>query len=278
MCEQMFLNLHNSREPRILEGIPARRIVDETADSVINFPYPIWDEKDRHSLNCLILNHYYMREIGLETVAFWKHMLYNKLNERMPYYIKLWNAEKEMGNIFATVSLEDIMHRNGTDDFIDTSHADEDGSSENGMTGTDNTDGNTTENSDSRQTGNSNTNDILRNSMTPQNGLTSVIQGNYLTEANVNDSVTTTEGSLESAATGESSSDFTTRRDNEGSFHTDRDSRLQHDRDYTENRTNTREGFNGVKPEILLKYQASLINIVERIIMDCAPLFMGILG
>ena len=86
------------------------------------------------------------------------------------------------------------------------------------------------------------------------------------------------EGSLESAATGESSSDFTTRRDNEGSFHTDRDSRLQHDRDYTENRTNTREGFNGVKPEILLKYQASLINIVERIIMDCAPLFMGILG
>lgn len=48
--------------------------------------YPIFDENYRSVLNQYILNHFWMREIGFETVGEFDLYLGNTLNEIMPYY------------------------------------------------------------------------------------------------------------------------------------------------------------------------------------------------
>lgn len=54
--------------------------------------YPIFDESYRASLNNKIIEHFYFREIGLETAALFKRFLNRKLNEIMPYYNQLYKS------------------------------------------------------------------------------------------------------------------------------------------------------------------------------------------
>ncbi len=54
--------------------------------------YPIFDESYRAILNRKILEHYWFREIGLETADRFKWFLNVKLNEIMPYYNKLYET------------------------------------------------------------------------------------------------------------------------------------------------------------------------------------------
>lgn len=54
--------------------------------------YPIFDESYRNSLNNKIIEHFYFREIGLETAALFKRFLNRKLNEIMPYYNQLYKS------------------------------------------------------------------------------------------------------------------------------------------------------------------------------------------
>lgn len=58
--------------------------------------YPIFDENYRTTLNEKILNHYYENEIGLETAPLFRFYLNNKLNEIMPKYNVLYNAQKHL--------------------------------------------------------------------------------------------------------------------------------------------------------------------------------------
>ena len=67
-------------------------IVNQTADALIG-SYPIFDESYRHALNCKIIKHYYLREIGQETAGVWKFFLNRKMNEIMPYYNQLYKSE-----------------------------------------------------------------------------------------------------------------------------------------------------------------------------------------
>lgn len=58
--------------------------------------YPIFDENYRTTLNEKILNHYYENEIGFETAPLFRFYLNNKLNEIMPKYNVLYNAQKKL--------------------------------------------------------------------------------------------------------------------------------------------------------------------------------------
>lgn len=68
-------------------------ILTKSAPLVFNFDFPIFDEQYRLTLERKILKHYYMREIGAETVGLWKLWLNTRLNEIMPYYNKLYESE-----------------------------------------------------------------------------------------------------------------------------------------------------------------------------------------
>lgn len=54
--------------------------------------FPIYDESYRYTLSDKIINHYYVREIGFETVALFAWYMKQKMWEIMPYYNKLYLA------------------------------------------------------------------------------------------------------------------------------------------------------------------------------------------
>lgn len=54
--------------------------------------FPIYDEAYRYTLTDKIINHYYVREIGFETVALFAWYMKQTMWEVMPYYNRLYTA------------------------------------------------------------------------------------------------------------------------------------------------------------------------------------------
>lgn len=93
--------------------IELRNVVDMVgADNVGLSDYPIFDEQYREFLNAKIIDHYYYREIGLETVDMFIRQLRTKMHEIMPYYNKWYQAEDRMADI-DPLSTQD-MHSKGS--------------------------------------------------------------------------------------------------------------------------------------------------------------------
>lgn len=92
--------------------IELRKVVDMVgADHIGLSDYPIFDEQYREFLNSKIIDHYYYREIGLETVDMFIRQLRTKMHEIMPYYNKWYLAENMMADI-NPLSTQD-MHSKG---------------------------------------------------------------------------------------------------------------------------------------------------------------------
>ena len=75
--------------------ITIKTLLDNNFDFKMD-SYPIFDENYRTTLNEKILNHYYENEIGFETAPLFRFYLNNKLNEIMPKYNVLYNAQKKL--------------------------------------------------------------------------------------------------------------------------------------------------------------------------------------
>lgn len=70
----------------------ANQVIAEQAPKVFGTNWPIFDEGYRAVLENKILTHYYMREIGFETVPLWMFKLQAKMNELMPYYNEIYKS------------------------------------------------------------------------------------------------------------------------------------------------------------------------------------------
>ena len=75
--------------------ITIKSLIDNNFDFQMN-SYPIFDENYRDTLNNNILNHYYENEIGFETASLFRFYLNQTLNEIMPKYNVLYNAQKKI--------------------------------------------------------------------------------------------------------------------------------------------------------------------------------------
>lgn len=82
--------------------------------------YPIFDENYRKLLNQKIINHYYFREIGMETAELFKRYLNTTMNEIMPYYNQLYKSELLEFNPFYNVdkTIVSDKNNNSVSDFI----------------------------------------------------------------------------------------------------------------------------------------------------------------
>ena len=82
--------------------------------------YPIFDENYRELLNQKIINHYYFREIGMETAELFKRYLNTTMNEIMPYYNQLYKSELLDFNPFYNVdkTIVSDKNNNSVSDFI----------------------------------------------------------------------------------------------------------------------------------------------------------------
>lgn len=87
-----------------------RSIVESDTD-IFDFNYPIFDETYRGVLEQKIIDRYYFREIGLETVGQFKHFLKMKMNEIMPYYNKLYETEGLVNVKNYNINLDNLITR-----------------------------------------------------------------------------------------------------------------------------------------------------------------------
>lgn len=72
--------------------IELREVVKDTDIFDRCDPFPIWDECHRAELEKKIIEHYYFRQIGFETVGKFKFKLNVRLREIMPSMIKLYKT------------------------------------------------------------------------------------------------------------------------------------------------------------------------------------------
>lgn len=205
--------------------------------------YPIFDEQYRPVLERKILKHFYMREIGFETVGLFKMKLNNKMNEIMPYYNKLYQSELFEYDPLEDTNIKTERDRNGT--RVENEGRKNVRSEENSSTNN-----------------NKNVNDINRwelNNETPQGALTDVTSGRYLTDAintQTND-VETSEGSASNIGNTETNDD--------------RNKNVSDIEDYIE----TIKGKRGTKsyPQLIEEYRKTILNIDMQIIDELKTLF-----
>lgn len=129
---------------------------------IFDFEYPLSENIEKEDFECMILNHFLMRRIGYDTLTAFKIALNVKLNEIMPIYNKMF----------------DMLE--GWDLFTDGERVTETGS-----------------NSLNNITSSSNISD-RRYSDTPQQQLTNVQDGKYITDYNYD----TDTGSVSSSTAG----------------------------------------------------------------------------
>lgn len=184
--------------------------IEKARPKVFDFDFPIYDEDYRSVLETKILNHYYTREIGFETVGLWKHFLQMRLTEIMPYYNQLYKSTLIEFNPMYDTDLTTNSDRNikhdeqttnentRTDNLTQTSN--DTGMRTDDLAHTDHT----TANGSSRE----------RYSDTPQGGLDgmeSVNDNLYLTNATLNDSNQSTDNNGTDTGTVKTESNGTVR-------------------------------------------------------------------
>lgn len=67
-------------------------VISAARPKIFDFSYPLYDPSYKAALETKIINHFFFREIGAETVAQFKFMLARTLNEVMPYYNDLYRS------------------------------------------------------------------------------------------------------------------------------------------------------------------------------------------
>lgn len=133
-----------------------RNLAKVTHDKIFDFDYVLSDKVNKDQFEIDILNHFIERRIGFDTVTSFQIHLENKLHEILPYYNILFDSLSDY-NLFnnGEVITRNKQHERTLD-------------------------------SESSTTGN-NTND-MRYSKYPQNQLTDIKDGNYVTDQNYNTS------------------------------------------------------------------------------------------
>lgn len=259
--------------------------------------YPIFDEAYRGTLETMILKHYYMWEIGAETVGLFKLWLNERMNEIMPKYNLMYSAldfiktrampfddtdlqtthegqDDTVGSSSGTVSSDDSETSSRTEQETGSKSETEAGTSENATNNT----------SASNQT---NTTDHLNKyADTPQGGLSGLLNDTYLTNATKDDGTDTTATSATAAASS-AGSDSRERSGSDTRARSGADQREgsrneQHNeanavlnvRQYVEHVTGRRGGqsFYSEFYEMIEK----LRSIDQMIIQDLQDLFMGV--
>lgn len=97
-------------------------IISKSAPLIFDFDYPIFDDDYKIPLEKKIIRHFYLREIGFETLGIWKLKLNDKLNEIMPYFNQLYESELLKFNPLIDVDVKTTSNTadKGNTDFSQT--------------------------------------------------------------------------------------------------------------------------------------------------------------
>lgn len=225
-------------------------IISKSWNKIFTDKAVFFDEEYRSVLCQKILKHYYLREIGSETVGIWKLWMNTRLEEIMPFYNQLYKSALLEFNPLYDVDLTRTHNRK-----VDSSKQD-DGTSKSVSSG---------ENSESG-TNSGNTSNTKKDlySDTPQGAITGLDNENYLTNARkVTDS-------------GNSSSEFSNSGTNKSTVNgeTSNTGTANTLEDYVEN-VSGKQGTESYS-SMLLKFRETFLNIDMQVIEEFNDLFMGL--
>lgn len=225
-------------------------IISKSWDKIFTSKAVFFDESYRAILCQKILKHYYLREIGSETVGIWKLWLNTRLEEIMPFYNQLYKSALIEFNPLYDVDLKRTHNRK-----IDSSKQDT-GTSQSVSSGEINVNGT------SSGTSNNTKKDLY--SDTPQGAITGLENENYLTNARkVTDTGST---SNENTSTGTNKTTVNDDTSNTGTANS-----LE---DYVEN-VSGKQGSESYS-SMLLKFRETFLNIDMQVIEEFSDLFMGL--
>ena len=246
-------------------------IISNARSKIFDFDYPIYKESYRPVLESKILKHFYTREIGDETFGLWKLRLDTKLNEIMPFYNRLYEADLEGFNPFLSTDMR--VERNTVG--VSGRKTDENIGDRNAMQNTTHADSTVKSNNrglvDNGFVGKTVDTDLY--SETPQGSLTGVDNETYLTNARKVTNDKLDNGHTHSLDVTESSNSG----DNSVSMNSlyNRDRKTEENANTTERFLERTYGYNGYMPaEMLKKYREIVWNIDMMIIEELEPLFM----
>ena len=217
-------------------------VLNGSWDKIFTSKVSFFDENYRSVLCKKILKHYYLREIGCETVGIWLLWMNTKLEEIMPYYNKLYESELIKFNPMYDVEWSRKGNKTGN---------------ENG-TGSRSTSGNNS--GTNTQSGNSSNVRKDLYSDTPQGALTGVETETYLTNARkVSDSGET---SVNSSTSG-------SYEDSESSTN-----KVDTTEDYVES-VSGKQGSSSYS-KLLNEFRETFLNIDMQIIEEFNEMFIGL--
>lgn len=93
-----------SSDPSILQGKTIDQILDATWQYMIPFTMVDGNGLTKEKVVKAVCRHYWMREIGMETVGLWRYAIGTRLQEVMPKYAEMALAQAEMGSIWETTN------------------------------------------------------------------------------------------------------------------------------------------------------------------------------
>lgn len=201
-------------------------IVDNGDNSVDiwDFDYPsFYKGAEKKAFERKVIDHYYFRQIGSETVGRFLHQFRTKVREIMPYYIQLYESQALMQSIedpFGNVDIVETFEQessdtsSGTSSFHNSSNTSgttsgtASGTSTNTTSGTESAESETATTNTSNETTSQTVSEDKehRFSNTPQGSIENI--NRYMTEASLDDNSTTTSGTV--ATTGGGSNNTTT--------------------------------------------------------------------
>lgn len=87
--------------------IELRHVLEMESDIGLN-TYPIFDEEYRPALNDKIIQHFWNREIGMETISLFRQQLGKKMNEIMPFWNQQYEATRVKFDPLKTMSVKTV--------------------------------------------------------------------------------------------------------------------------------------------------------------------------
>lgn len=240
-----------------------RDLVENSVD-IWDFDYPSYYKGDqKKAFEQKVIDHFYFRQIGCETVGQFKHRFKTKMREIMPLYLNYYRSVE----LFESIE-DPLQSYELTEEYIRTTSGQGSDSSTSSSSGTNNVTGTNTE------TGTSDTDATRRNesldrfSDTPQGTVTNINE--YLTEARSIEGEETNNQSTTDTRTGSTTSKGTSSE----SASTSGTSESSGTEEYTLHRF----GNIGVQPlgDELKKLRDSYIDVDMMIINELSCLFLKI--
>lgn len=267
-------------------------VLKRAAPLVFDFDFPIWDEAYRLTLETKILKHYYMREIGAETVGMWQLWLDERLNLIMPYYNELYKTTVLEFNPLYDVDLTTTHDGNNKRQGTNTSREERANSKDNSRQGTNTKreEANEDRSGQAHSTGESHDvhsgGDVSKFSDTPQGSISDLEKDKYLTNATINSNSSKDDNTYrrDDSNSSKSKNDLSSVgqfEENERENENGSSDRIgQEEVDTTEKYLHHVIGANGNRTLVskIVELRAAILNIDKMIIDELSDLFFGLWG